>query len=138
MMGFQAEGAAPLVTNKPCPNPETIATAIRIGNPVSAHLARAAVQESNGEFNSVTDEQILQAQKLLASEGGVFAEPASCAPLAGIIKLKNQNKLPEGITVTMILTGNGLKDPDTAMSQVGKPIEINDTLEDLMKVLESK
>ncbi len=138
MMGFQAEGAAPLVTNKPCPNPETIATAIRIGNPVSAHLARAAVSESNGEFNSVTDEEILNAQKILASEGGVFAEPASCAPLAGLIKLKWLEKLPEGITVTMILTGNGLKDPDTAMSQVGKPIEINDTLEDLMRVLECR
>ncbi len=138
MMGFQAEGAAPLVTNQPCPNPETVATAIRIGNPVSAHLARAAVQESNGEFNSVTDEQILSAQRLLASEGGVFAEPASCAPLAGILKLRDLGKLPDGITVTMILTGNGLKDPDTAMSQVGKPIEINDTLEDLMRVLESK
>ena len=138
MMGFQAEGAAPLVTNKPCPNPETIATAIRIGNPVSAHLARAAVSESNGEFNSVTDEEILNAQRILASEGGVFAEPASCAPLAGLIKLKGLGKLPEGITVTMILTGNGLKDPDTAMSQVGKPIEINDTLEDLMRVLECR
>ncbi len=130
MMGFQAEGAAPLVYNKPCPNPETVATAIRIGNPVSAHLARAAVSESGGEFNAVTDEQILEA------EGGVFAEPASCAPLAGLLKLKRAGRLPEGITVTMILTGNGLKDPDTAMSQVGKPIEINDTLEDLMKVLE--
>ena len=138
MMGFQAAGAAPLVTNQPCPNPETIATAIRIGNPVSAHLARAAVSESHGEFNSVTDDEILEAQRILASEGGVFAEPASCAPLAGLIKLKRQGKLPEGITVTMILTGNGLKDPDTAMSQVGKPIEINDTLEELMRVLESK
>ncbi len=138
MMGFQAEGAAPLVNNKPCPNPETIATAIRIGNPVSAHLARAAVSESSGEFNSVSDSEILNAQKILASEGGVFAEPASCAPLAGLIKLQGLGKLPEGITVTMILTGNGLKDPDTAMSQVGKPIEINDTLEDLMKVLECR
>ena len=136
MMGFQAAGAAPLVTNQPCPNPETVATAIRIGNPVSAHLARAAVQESGGEFNSVTDEEILSAQRLLASEGGVFAEPASCAPLAGLVKLKAQGKLPEGITVTMVLTGNGLKDPDTAMSQVGKPIEIGDSLDELMRVLE--
>ena len=138
MMGFQAEGAAPLVYNKPCPNPETVATAIRIGNPVSAHLARAAVSESGGEFNAVTDEQILEAQRILAAEGGVFAEPASCAPLAGLLKLKRAGRLPEGITVTMILTGNGLKDPDTAMSQVGKPIEINDTLDDLMRVLEAR
>ncbi len=101
-------------------------------------MARAAVNESHGEFNSVTDDEILEAQRILAAEGGVFAEPASCAPLAGLIKLKRQGKLPEGITVTMILTGNGLKDPDTAMSQVGRPIEINDTLEELMRVLESK
>ena len=138
MMGFQAEGAAPLVYNKPCPNPETVATAIRIGNPVSAHLARAAVSESGGAFNAVTDEQIREAQRILAAEGGVFAEPASCAPLAGLLKLKRAGRLPEGITVTMILTGNGLKDPDTAMSQVGKPIEINDTLDDLMRVLEAR
>ena len=135
MMGFQAEGAAPLVTGRPCPNPETVATAIRIGNPVSAHLARAAVQESGGKFNAVSDEEILRAQRLLASEGGVFAEPASCAPLAGLLKLREQGKLPAGITVTMVLTGNGLKDPDAALSQVGKPIEIGDTLEELMAVL---
>ncbi|MBR1418943.1 MAG: pyridoxal-phosphate dependent enzyme, partial [Synergistaceae bacterium] len=143
MMGFQAEGAAPLVTNQPCPNPETVATAIRIGNPVSAHLARAAVQESQGEFNSVTDDEILAAQKILAAKGGVFAEPASCAPLAGLIKLKNQNKLPSGITVTMVLTGNGLKDSNTALASLeadnkAKPIEIGDTQEELMAVLNSK
>ena len=143
MMGFQAAGAAPLVTGQPCPNPETVATAIRIGNPVSAHLARAAVQESGGEFNSVTDEEILSAQRLLASEGGVFAEPASCAPLAGLVKLKGQGKLPEGITVTMILTGNGLKDPDTAIASLkqsggAEPIEIGDTEEELMRVLEAR
>nr|MCR4818021.1 threonine synthase [Fretibacterium sp.] len=143
MMGFQAAGAAPLVTGQPCPDPETVATAIRIGNPVSAHLARAAVQESGGEFNSVTDEEILSAQRLLASEGGVFAEPASCAPLAGLVKLKGQGKLPEDITVTMVLTGNGLKDPDTAISSLkqsggAQPIEIGDTEEELTRVLEGR
>ncbi|MBR1672722.1 MAG: threonine synthase [Fretibacterium sp.] len=143
MMGFQAAGAAPLVTGQPCPDPETVATAIRIGNPVSAHLARAAVQESGGEFNSVTDGEILSAQRLLASEGGVFAEPASCAPLAGLVKLKGLGKLPEGITVTMVLTGNGLKDPDTALSSLeqsggARPIEIGDTEEELMRVLEGR
>jgi threonine synthase len=136
MMGFQAEGAAPLVTGKPCPAPETVATAIRIGNPVSAALARAAVSESGGEFNSVTDEEILSAQRLLASHGGVFAEPASCAPLAGLVKLKEQNRLPKGISVVMVLTGNGLKDPDTAMGQAGRPIEIGDSLDDLLGVME--
>jgi threonine synthase len=137
MMGFQAEGAAPLVTGKPCPAPETVATAIRIGSPVSASLARAAVSESGGEFNSVTDEEILSAQRLLASLGGIFAEPASCAPLAGLVKLKAQNRLPEGIKVVMVLTGNGLKDPDTAMGQVGRPLEIGDSLDDLLGVMDN-
>ncbi|MDR2528093.1 MAG: threonine synthase [Synergistaceae bacterium] len=135
MMGFQASGAAPLVTNEPCPAPETVATAIRIGNPVSAHLARAAVSESAGEFNSVTDEEILVAQRLLATKGGVFAEPASCAPLAGLLKLKEVGRLPQGVKVVMVLTGNGLKDPDTAMSQVGRPVEVEDNLESLLPVL---
>lgn len=135
MMGFQAAGAAPLVTGEPCPEPETIATAIRIGNPVSAHLAKDAVKESNGEFNSVTDEEILSAQYFLSSKGGIFAEPASCAPLAGLVKLKKLGRLPKGIRVVMVLTGNGLKDPDTAMSQVGRPIEIGDTLAELLEVM---
>ncbi|MDY9922092.1 MAG: threonine synthase [Synergistota bacterium] len=135
MMGFQAAGAAPLVTGKPCPEPETIATAIRIGNPVSANLAKDAVKESSGEFNSVTDEEILSAQYFLSSKGGIFAEPASCAPLAGLVKLKKLGRLPKGIRVVMVLTGNGLKDPDTAMSQVGRPIEIGDTLAELLEVM---
>jgi len=135
MMGFQAAGAAPLVTGEPCPEPETIATAIRIGNPVSAHLAKDAVKESNGEFNSVTDEEILSAQYFLSSKGGIFAEPASCAPLAGLVKLKKLGRLPKGIRIVMVLTGNGLKDPDTAMSQVGRPIEIGDTLAELLEVM---
>jgi threonine synthase len=135
MLGFQASGAAPLVTNQPCPHPETIATAIRIGNPVSADKAREAVRESGGEFNSVTDEEILEAQLILAKDGGIFAEPASCATLAGLLKLKRAGKLPEGARTVIILTGNGLKDPDTALSQVGKPINIGNTLEELMGVL---
>ncbi len=137
MLGFQAEGAAPLATNEPCPNPETVATAIRIGNPVSADLARAAVRESNGAFNAVTDEEILAAQRMLAEKGGVFAEPASCATLAGLIKLKAAGQLPSGSTVVMILTGNGLKDPDTAMTQVGRPVQIGNTMEELLEVLVS-
>ena len=135
MMGFQAAGAAPLVTGLPCPDPETVATAIRIGNPVSASLARAAVSESGGAFYAVSDEEILEAQRILASEGGVFAEPASCAPLAGLLALKRADRLPAGITAVMVLTGNGLKDPDTALSQTGRPIEIGDSLEELMGVL---
>ncbi|NLL36751.1 MAG: threonine synthase [Fretibacterium sp.] len=136
MMGFQAAGAAPLVTGLPCPEPETIATAIRIGNPVSASLARAAVTNSGGEWNSVTDDEILAAQKLLASEGGVFAEPASCAPLAGLLKLKEQGCLPSGISVVMVLTGNGLKDPDTAIRNAPlSPVETGDSLDELLSVL---
>lgn len=135
MMGFQAAGAAPLVTGAPCPNPETVATAIRIGNPVSARLAKEAVSQSGGEFNSVTDDEILAAQLLLSTKGGVFAEPASCAPLAGLLKLKREGRLTQGTTVVMILTGNGLKDPDTAMSQVGRPTEIGDDLDELLEVM---
>ncbi len=135
MMGFQAAGAAPLVTGEPCPNPETIATAIRIGNPVSAALAREAAEQSGGEFNSVTDKEILDAQLILSSKGGIFAEPASCAPLAGLIKLKKLGCMPKNIKVVMVLTGNGLKDPDTAMSQVGRPIEIGDSIDELLEVM---
>ena len=135
MMGIQAEGAAPLASGKPCPNPETIATAIRIGNPVSADLARNAVAESDGAFLAVSDDEILEAQRILAAKGGVFAEPASCATLAGLIKLKKQKKLPEGAKVVMILTGNGLKDPDTALSQVERPVKIGDTMEELLEAM---
>lgn len=135
MIGVQAEGAAPLATGRPCPDPETIATAIRIGNPVSADKARAAVSESGGEFLSVSDDEILAAQRKLASEAGVFAEPASCASFAGVLKLHRAGKLPKGAKITMILTGNGLKDPDTAMSQVGKPIQIGSSLEELMEAM---
>jgi threonine synthase len=98
-------------------------------------LARSAARESGGEFNAVTDEEILTAQKMLASKGGVFAEPASCAPLAGLLKLKEEGRLPKGICVVMVLTGNGLKDPDTALSQVGRPLEIGDSIEELMEVM---
>ncbi|NLV82360.1 MAG: threonine synthase [Synergistaceae bacterium] len=137
MMGFQAAGASPLVTGELCPNPETIATAIRIGSPVNAKFAKEAVAQSNGQFNAVTDEEILSAQKLLASKGGIFAEPASCAPLAGLVKLKKEGRLPKGITVVMVLTGNGLKDLATAMSQVGEPITIEDNMKDLLEVMSS-
>ncbi len=135
MVGVQAEGAAPLASGKPCPNPETIATAIRIGNPVSADLARNAVAESGGAFLAVSDDEILAAQLLLARKGGVFAEPASCASLAGLIQLKKEKKLPEGSKVVMILTGNGLKDPDTALSQVEPPVRIGDTMEELLEAM---
>ena len=114
MMGFQAAGAAPIVEGKIIENPETIATAIRIGNPASWDKANTAIKESQGAIDKVTDGEILEAYSLLSSREGIFAEPASCASLAGLIKYLKNNNL-SGKTIVCILTGNGLKDPDTAM-----------------------
>nr|WP_199306782.1 threonine synthase [Anabaena sphaerica] len=113
MMGFQAAGAAPLVYGQPVAHPETLATAIRIGNPASWDKAIAAQTASQGCFNAVTDEEILDAYRLLASSEGIFCEPASAASVAGLLKVKDQ--VPTGATVVCVLTGNGLKDPDTAI-----------------------
>lgn len=115
MYGFQAAGAAPLVKGEPVKNPETIATAIRIGNPASWEKAMRAIRESKGIVAAVTDEEILESYQLLARKEGVFAEPASCAALAGILKMKREGRLEKGVTVVLILTGNGLKDPDIAI-----------------------
>lgn len=114
MMGFQAAGAAPLISGVPVSHPETLATAIRIGNPASWEKAVAAKDASQGQFNAVTDEEILEAYRLLASHEGVFCEPASAASVAGLLKVKDQ--VPEGATVVCVLTGNGLKDPDAAIN----------------------
>lgn len=114
MMGFQAAGAAPIVTGKIVENPETIATAIRIGNPASWQKAIAAQTESGGAFHSVTDAEIIEAYRILAGEEGIFCEPASAASVAGLLKVKDQ--VPTGATVVCVLTGNGLKDPDTAIA----------------------
>lgn len=113
--GFEAEGAAAIVKDEVIKYPETIATAIRIGNPASWKLAVAAEKESHGEIDFVTDEQIIEAYKLIARTEGVFAEPASCASIAGLIKHVNAGKIKKGSKVVCILTGNGLKDPATAM-----------------------
>lgn len=113
MMGFEAEGAAAIVRGERIMHPETLATAIRIGNPASWKFAEAARDESNGMINSVTDEEIVKAYKLLASSEGVLAEPASAASVAGLIKVKEQIK--PGSKIVCILTGNGLKDPDNAI-----------------------
>lgn len=122
MCGFQAEGASPIVQGKVVTNPETLATAIRIGNPASWKLAEAARDESNGLIDSVTDEEILKAYKLMTSKEGVFSEPASNASIAGLLKLHEQGKLEPNQTVVAILTGNGLKDPDTAIDLLDSPI----------------
>jgi threonine synthase len=117
MMGFQAEGAAPIVLGRPVEYPETIATAIRIGNPASWEKATAARDESGGIIDKVSDEEILRAWKLLASKEGVFGEPASAAPLAGIIKLRSEGYDFSSKRVVCIITGNGLKDADVAIKQ---------------------
>lgn len=116
MLGAQAAGAAPLVNGAPVANPETIATAIRIGSPASWSGAVAAQQESGGKFLAVTDEEILNAYRLVASSEGVFVEPASAASIAGLLKSVADGWVPKGSTVVCTVTGNGLKDPDNALS----------------------
>lgn len=115
MHGFEAEGAAAIVKNRVIENPETIATAIRIGNPASWEFAVKAAEESGGKIDMVTDDEILEAYKLLAKTEGVFAEPASSASVAGVIKDVKSGKIQAGSTVVAVLTGNGLKDPNTAI-----------------------
>ena len=119
MFGFQAAGAAPIVDGRPISDPQTIATAIRIGNPASWQGATNALKESNGHIDKVTDEEILAAYKLVARTEGIFAEPASTAPLAGLIKCIQAKLIPEGSVITATLTGHGLKDPDTAIKTAG-------------------
>lgn len=123
MIGFQAAGAAPIVSGKVVENPETIATAIRIGNPASWEGAVNAVQESGGLIEAVTDEEILHAYQEMARSEGVFAEPASAASLAGVMKLVERGHFSGGETVVCVLTGHGLKDPDTAIkTATGQPV----------------
>ena len=116
MYGFEAEGAAAIVKGEPIAEPETVATAIRIGNPASWKLAEAARDESGGIIDSVTDEEIVAAYKLIAGTEGIFVEPGSAASLAGVIKSVENGKIAKGSKVVTIFTGNGLKDPDTAMN----------------------
>lgn len=117
MFGFQASGAAPLVLGHDVDDPETVATAIRIGRPASGDLALAARDESNGLIEAVTDEQILDAQAFLAAREGIFVEPASAAGVAGLLKLKSESRLESGQRIVITVTGNGLKDIDTALSR---------------------
>ncbi|HEY3752810.1 MAG TPA: threonine synthase [Pseudonocardiaceae bacterium] len=115
MFGIQAAGAAPLVHGRPVPEPETVATAIRIGNPASWAAAVTAKDESGGLFDAVTDEQILHAYHLLAAQEGVFVEPASAASIAGLLVTAKDGRLPAGSLVVCTVTGHGLKDPGTAL-----------------------
>ncbi|WP_391707678.1 threonine synthase, partial [Streptomyces sp. NPDC014802] len=113
--GFEAAGAAAIVHNRVFENPETIATAIRIGNPASWKLAVQAQQESEGIIDEVTDEEIIAAYRLIAAKEGVFAEPGSCASIAGVYKHLQSGKIAKGSKIVAVLTGNGLKDPNTAI-----------------------
>jgi threonine synthase len=113
MMGFQAAGAAPLVTGHAVSQPDTLATAIRIGNPANWEKAIAVQESSRGSFNAITDAEILVAYRMLAGDEGIFCEPASAASVAGLLKVKDQ--VPTGATIVCVLTGNGLKDPDSAI-----------------------
>ncbi|MEL6494091.1 MAG: threonine synthase [Cyanobacteria bacterium J06623_7] len=121
MMGFQAAGSAPLVSGSRVMDPETIATAIRIGNPANWEKAIAVKESSGGEFNPVTDEEILAAYRLLASAEGVFCEPASAASVAGLLKVKD--RVPDNANVVCVLTGNGLKDPSSAVEYSGNELK---------------
>jgi len=124
MLGFQASGAAPIVTGRPVPAPSTIATAIRIGNPASWRLAEAARDESGGLIGSVTDEQILAAYRLLASKEAVFGELASAAGVAGLLQAREAGRLPAGSLVVCTISGNGLKEPGPAIAAAPEPVTI--------------
>jgi threonine synthase len=136
MFGFQAAGAAPIVDGHPIADPQTVATAIRIGNPASWEGATTAVNESAGHIGKVTDAEILSAYKLLAQSDGVFAEPASCAPLAGLIQCVKSRSIPSGSLITVTLTGHGLKDPDTAIQAAGfEPVLARADKNAVMKII---
>lgn len=111
MFGFQAEGSAPIVLGHPVEHPETIATAIRIGKPASWELALAARDDSNGYFGAISDQKILEAQRVLSAEVGIFVEPASAAPIAGLLERAEAGEIPAGSIVVATVTGHGLKDP---------------------------
>lgn len=141
MLGFQAAGACPIVKGRPVKNPETIATAIRIGNPASWKQAEAARDESNGLIDSVTDKQILDAYKQLAANDGVFCEPASAASVAGLVKLAGRGFFKKAaseqkkLRLVCILTGHGLKDPDRAIGSVKAPKTVKPDLKTILKIL---
>ncbi|MDD5094012.1 MAG: threonine synthase [Dehalococcoidia bacterium] len=138
MMAFEAEGSAAIVQNRIIENPQTIATAIRIGNPASWKQAVAAREESGGVIDSVTDPQILHAYRRLAAEEGVFGEPASAASVAGLIKLAAKGLDLKKKKVVCIITGNGLKDPDTALKQASPINEVPADLSAIEKIMLAK
>jgi threonine synthase len=136
MLGFQAAGAAPIVLGHPVERPETIATAIRIGNPASWKTAVAARDESGGRIDAVTDDEILSAYKLIASTEGIFCEPASAASVAGVIKMYKEGYLKRGKAVVCTLTGSGLKDPDTVFRVTDGAVKVKAEFNEVGKVIE--
>lgn len=135
MVGYQAAGAAPFLRGKMVDEPETVATAIRIGHPVSWKLAWAAKTESGGWFAERTDADILAAQKLLAETEGIFCEPASAVSVAGVLQDLALGVIGEGSTIVCTLTGHGLKDPDTAIAQSGKPFLVDATRDAIERLI---
>jgi threonine synthase len=136
MLGWQAEGAAPIVRGYPVEKPETVATAIRIGNPASWKKAEAARDESGGLIRMVSDAEILEAYKLVAETEGIFCEPASAASIAGVIKLSKESFFRSGDRIVCTLTGHGLKDPDNAIAQSVAPVTIPPVMDEVIKVLD--
>jgi threonine synthase len=136
MFGYQAAGAAPIVDGHAIENPQTVASAIRIGNPASWQSAVNAIKESDGHIDKVTDDEILAAYKMIARTEGIFVEPACATPLAGLIKIVQTGQIPEGSLVTATMTGHGLKDPDTALSTAGfEPLSVEPDKEAVMKAI---
>jgi threonine synthase len=137
MIGFEAEGSAAIVRGEPIPNPQTVATAIRIGNPATWQGAVAAAKDSGGQINFVTDDQILHAYKTIAAREGIFAEPASAASIAGVMKLREEGYFEKGQTVVCVLTGHGLKDPNIAIKSVNaEPMVVKDSEEAVMEAIQ--
>lgn len=137
MMGYQAAGSAPIVLGHPIENPETIATAIRIGNPASWTGATSARDESGGLIDAVTDDDMTIAQQMMAASDGVFCEPASAASIAGVIKRHAQHPFVGGETVVSILTGHGLKDPNRAIEISDRPIVVGNTKDSVLSAISS-
>jgi threonine synthase len=135
MWGFQASGAAPLVLGHPVDRPETVASAIRIGRPASWDGAVAAVKESGGAFEAVTDEELLAARTLLAQEEGIFVEPASAAPVAGVLRRAREGRIPDGAVIACVLTGHGLKDPEAVLRTERRPEPVPATIEAIERVI---
>ena len=135
MVGAQAEGAAPIVRGLVIDHPKTVASAIQIGNPATWEGATTARDESGGLIDAVSDIEILRAQVQLSSMEGLFAEPASCAPLALLVRLARQGRIERDSTTVVVLTGHGLKDPEAALSNVEPPVELDGDPRSIAKIL---